>query len=520
MSGDQTTRQWRVLVGGGAQTDVRPGERVEIGRKPIRPLPDDDIPRFEVADATRSMSKRHAVFSVSEGGAATLRDLGSTNGSYMVRNDGSLVRLPEGVDFPLPTSPMRAQFGDVTVDFVRVETIEPAQTFTVPDLFNYAPSHSRQEPDAADMSVDDILDLRAGEPTTMFQSRAAAAAASGAAQPVLQGTERNEVETEAGQPEANPQPDFFAQGDEEERPADSLDSMPLAVGGAAPEEPVQEPARDLFVDAMATGVTETEDAGQSAAEPSQTPEPSQAAEPEQTMEPGQYTESGQAAEPAQTDAIAQAAEATQPVQTAQPAEAAGVAAAQQVESTQTAGATQSTATVQPAETAQTAPTAQTAEPAAEPAQAAPVQTAPAQAMTPADIVFTPLEAGEGEVGADNAAQSQVQPAAAGPSAEETAVFTPAFEPGSVFDRVSRGELKAAAPAIEVDGMTSEDAKHSTDFRLQYEMARHEELQPFLAMNPALYDDLYAWLAAQGNRDIDEALSHNEGYREYRAAVGK
>lgn len=40
------------------------------------------------------------------------------------------------------------------------------------------------------------------------------------------------------------------------------------------------------------------------------------------------------------------------------------------------------------------------------------------------------------------------------------------------------------------------------------------------MNPSLYDDLYAWLGALGNADIDAALSHNPGYAEYRKAVGK
>jgi hypothetical protein len=40
------------------------------------------------------------------------------------------------------------------------------------------------------------------------------------------------------------------------------------------------------------------------------------------------------------------------------------------------------------------------------------------------------------------------------------------------------------------------------------------------MNPSLYDDLYAWLAALGDKDIDAALSRNAGYEEYRTAVGK
>ena len=66
----------------------------------------------------------------------------------------------------------------------------------------------------------------------------------------------------------------------------------------------------------------------------------------------------------------------------------------------------------------------------------------------------------------------------------------------------------------------DDAKRTDDFTVQFEMARHPELLPFLAMNPSQYDDLYAWLGALGNADIDAALSHNPGYAEYRKAVGK
>lgn len=117
----------------------------------------------------------------------------------------------------------------------------------------------------------------------------------------------------------------------------------------------------------------------------------------------------------------------------------------------------------------------------------------------------------------HAAQSQV---ADEPSPDETSVFKPTFEPGSVFDRVSKGELAKQEQTIEVDGMTSDDAKRTDDFTVQFEMARHPELLPFLAMNPSLYDDLYAWLGALGNTDIDAALSHNPGYAEYRKAVGK
>ena len=74
--------------------------------------------------------------------------------------------------------------------------------------------------------------------------------------------------------------------------------------------------------------------------------------------------------------------------------------------------------------------------------------------------------------------------------------------------------------MQVNGLTSDQAKSTTDFTEQFEIARHPQLLPFLAMNPSLYDDLYAWLSAQGNADIDTALSKNAGYSEYRTAVGK
>ncbi len=74
--------------------------------------------------------------------------------------------------------------------------------------------------------------------------------------------------------------------------------------------------------------------------------------------------------------------------------------------------------------------------------------------------------------------------------------------------------------MEAGGYNSDQARRSDDFAEQFEMARHAELLPFLAMNPALYDDLYAWLAAQGNADVDKALSTNPGYEDYRKAMGK
>jgi len=166
-----TVSEWTVKINGVDRISVKPGECVEIGRKPLRPLADDGNTRLDVADQTKSMSKRHAMFTVKSNGTASVRDLGSTNGSYVVRENGDLLRLPANAEFLLPTSPMRMQFGDVPADFIRVDDpVAKPLDLKVPDLFGYAVHEAPQEPDAADMSVDDILDLRAGEPTAIFSA--------------------------------------------------------------------------------------------------------------------------------------------------------------------------------------------------------------------------------------------------------------------------------------------------------------------------------------------------------------
>ena len=97
-------------------------------------------------------------------------------------------------------------------------------------------------------------------------------------------------------------------------------------------------------------------------------------------------------------------------------------------------------------------------------------------------------------------------------------YTPAFEPGSVFEKVSKGEFDAQQQIIEIDGYTSQEAEESNDFSRQFEMAQYPELLPYLAANTGLYDDLYAWLAAQGNAEVDSALARNSGYSAYRKAI--
>lgn len=451
--------EWTVKINGVDRISVKPGECVEIGRKPLRPLADDGNTRLDVADQTKSMSKRHAMFTVKSNGTASVRDLGSTNGSYVVRENGDLLRLPANTEFLLPASPMRMQFGDVPADFIRLDDpVAKPLDLKVPDLFGYAVHEAPQEPDAADMSVDDILDLRAGEPTAIFSA------------------------------------------DNVRRKVDELELGSLNI--TQPVTKNDEPAipRDLFADALAQHAEqETERKTQQAMDSVVLPK--QQTEPESsTVAPASKHSRISGIVP--VDAIAHAVVKHSP-STSEPA----VVSAAVVESDAAAGASKSAENVQSENTQ-----SETDQPAAD---------------VPDDQQRTAAEAYQESIAAGVADQ---QPAAETETAQQsvseasdiysTGVHTPVFEPGSVFERVAKGELKAQEPAVEVDGLTSDEAKNTQDFNVQFEVARHPELLAFLAMNPYLYDDMYSWLAARGEADIDEALSHNKGYQEYREAVGK
>lgn len=420
-------RQWVIRVNGAEVGRVGPAQSVEIGRKPLRPLEDDGMTRIDVPDGTRSMSKRHAVFSVGENGSASVRDMASTNGTYVVRDNGELMRLPQDVDFPLPTSPMRMQFGDVPVDFTRIEQPEPEERQPdVPGLFDYAVDEGHREPDAADMSVDDILDLRAGEPTGIFYAD----------------TVKHRVEELDAAQHQSFQPFPFEQ----------QAAVPLTI---MPQDERDETPRDLFEDARSS-----------------------------------ETESGEQPREAEVPSV------DKPDAPSREHSVWALVAEQQDQPMDPEPA------VDPEPVADGEPPSD--EPAAEP-DAAPLVFTAMGADQPSDIAEERTEPVEEE---------HVD------SAEPADAYTPAFEPGSVFERVSQGGFAAPEPSVEVDGLSSDEAKRTGDFTLQFEMARHPQLLPFLAMNPSLYDDLYAWLAAQGNPDVDEALGHNEGYQEYRKAVGK
>ena len=679
MTEQRSGQQWIIKVNGAEQMDVKPGESIEIGRKPLRPLADDGNRRLEVPDSERSMSKRHALFTVHEDGSADVRDLNSTNGSYMIRENGELTRLQPGVECELKYSPIRLQFGDIPVDFIRVdaqERVEPKMA----DLFSYAPGDAKQEPDPSDMSVDDILNLRAGEPTAMFSSQNVAdrlrelrdaslhvpkLAGTEPEQPVNENVSDNQLQAQPGQEtvqeQASPaghtvsgadagqrdsasrqsasgampmqretslarafgaqpilpdpvvtvtqqrqfaeqhpleelpltvQPggmnepgprDLFADAEKrskqedraKQQPSesdagssasgqdgaeavvgqrqaenttaqgDSADNMPTDIangGSVAPDQseaPASNPSKpdvvsvhDLFSaqrvhEVQAARVASDRDAQRqpvNAQQPTTEGQPVNQSADESLADKSPAHESPASAVQAPSEQIAQAGPG--PVAAQQPAQAAQQPTQQAPRVTFTpmdASASQASATAQAVPAAQYAPAAQDTQ-AAQPAQAVPVmqatqpvQSAPQQASQTAESQdysrFARPAAGQPAAQQPGVQQLQV-------SADPQQNFKPVFEPGSVFERVSRGDFDKQEQMVEVGGYTSQQAKTTSDYTVQFQIARHAQLLPFLAMNPSLYDDLYTWLAAQGNADVDAALSRNQGYQEYRKAVGK
>jgi hypothetical protein len=525
VSGEQRpSQQWIVKVSGAEEIRVSPGQSIEIGRKPMRPIAADNVRRLDVPDNSKSMSKRHALFQVTVSGSATLRDLGSTNGSYIIRNDGGLIRVPVETDFLLPRSPMRFQFGDVPVDFVKVDvTVEQRPSVDVSDLFTYATSDVVQEPDAADMSVDDILDLRAGEPTSAFDASSV----------------RSRIHALHDQA-LRDQRDYGNSDSDASLPDNSIQA-----GLNTPQEgAIQFPSSE----ASNTQTSGTGDEGESTRVISLSPKDAQRAlstaveTPQAEQE--QQTE-GESDKSSQVETTDHSSEAQKSEDTEQPTE--DVEADGHVDDANNRDNAVEAQHAIPSDDANTTasqePSAaeeQTAEPAqqrdlfadalddvfaGEGATSGESETTPDDAAqvagTPANTVhFQPLAAAQLSSQEQLRQQEAYEHSDASQSDNGAAQSPTIFEPGSVFERVSQGGFEPPQPLVEVEGMTSDDARNSRDFAEQFEMAKHPELLPFLAMNVALYDDLYAWLAAQGNQDVDTALSKNKGYQEYLAATRK
>lgn len=449
MSVQQTLQRWMITVGGVEQARVGAGRSVEIGRKPIRPLREDGFMRVDVVDNKRSMSKRHALFIVDASGAATIRDLNSTNGTYLVSESGDLLRLDPGVDFHMPDSIVRMQFGDVPVDFVRIEEKAPqgsdASAQPVRDLFSYAPDNDIKEPDAADLSVDDILDIRAGEPTGVFHAQSVS-------RPDLVWDSQKRLNDAAAADDLGSASAADAGAD-----ADDNDNSAVTAAESSSVEPssVADGASVLDVASVAESVAEQIKpviAGQVVL-------PVVRDEFESPVEPRNLFDDA-----ANNDSVNNDVSSND-------------VASSDVSSNDDASND--------------------------------VVANDVVANDAASDVSNPSDVSDANNISDVSATI----------ASDSAQFTPAFEPGSVFEKVSNGEFSARKEVVSAGGFTSEEAQKTDDFAEQFEMAKYQELLPFLAMNTNLYDDLYAWLSAQGNADVDQALAQNSGYSAYRNAIG-
>lgn len=458
MSVQQTLQRWMITVGGVEQARVGAGRSVEIGRKPIRPLREDGFMRVDVVDNKRSMSKRHALFIVDASGAATIRDLNSTNGTYLVSESGDLLRLDPGVDFHMPDSIVRMQFGDVPVDFVRIEEKAPqgsdAGAQPVRDLFSYAPDNDIKEPDAADLSVDDILDIRAGEPTGVFHAQSVS-------RPDLVWDSQKRLNDAAAA-------DDFGSASAADAGADSDDNSTSAATSAVPSSAtssVEDVASVIDAASVAESVAEQ-------------------------IKP---VIAGQVVLPVVRDEFASPVEPRNLFDDA----ANNDVSINDVASNDAASNDDASNNVVNNDVSTN------------------------NADTNNDVTNNDAT---NDDASDVSNSSNVSDAnnisdVSATIASDSAQFTPAFEPGSVFEKVSNGEFSARKEVVSAGGFTSEEAQKTDDFAEQFEMAKYQELLPFLAMNTNLYDDLYAWLSAQGNADVDQALAQNSGYSAYRNAIG-
>ena len=364
--------EWDIRVGNKNVARVRPGQSLVIGRKPIRPLPEEEGRiRLDIIDDTKSVSKRHALFTADEAGNATVEDLDSTNGTYVVTANDDLWRIVADIPFDLPAETVHLQLGDVPVDAVPVVAYEEPEPVSQPmaavsSLFSYASSVRQDDAHGGvRMSVDDILDVRQGEPTQMFHAMK-----------------------------------------QDPSPFSRIHDTAVSSGRAR----------------KAGGST---DGGHG----TETGKTAEAGQPAETDDAGQREQDGKAQQGGQQ---------------------------------------------------------------AEHHDAAPQDPDSKYRPHPHPKEADPSEAGT-----------------AGSGAPE---YKPVFEPGSVFDRLSRGEFSRKEETVEAGGFTSDDAKHTGDFEKQFEIARQPKLLRVLALNTTLYGDLYAWLEALGDADIDKALRNNIGYK--------
>ena len=470
MSERQTVQRWMITVGGVEQARVGAGQSVEIGRKPIRPLREDGFARVDIVDNKRSMSKRHALLIVDMRGVATIRDLNSTNGTYLVSANGDLLRLEPNVDFQLPDNLMRMQFGDVPVDFVRVEeeSSEVEEDNAVRNLFSYATDDSHDEPAASDLSVDQILDLRAGEPTGVFRAQSVS-------HPGLSWKQGMQNQTHLND-------------DSQTDVAPINHDVTLPVMREQQETPVE--PRNLFADAQAIHQeSATEE------EPSQQDSAVSAVDSVSAL--SAVSTVAQADSVAPVSAISPVAQDSQVNSVSPVIQVSPETNVLQNESSQEFSASPLNSTETFAENI---------------ADASAVNIANTNSNNLDINSFSSTNLDYTNLSSTNLDSTNLD------INNSDAEYTPAFEPGSVFEKVSKGEFDSQENIVEAGGFTSKEAEESSDFSKQFEMAQYSQLLPFLAANTGLYDDLYAWLAAQGNSEVDAALARNSGYSAYRKAI--
>lgn len=585
---------WAIEVDGVELTRVRPGESVVVGRKPIRPMMETEATRrVDIDDPEKSMSKRHAKLSVDSYGRAILEDLGSTNGSFVVRDDGALMRVPLGTQITFQRSPMHLQFGDKAIDFREVSSDETGE-HPVASLFdNLSPEDIAAAANGA-MSVDQILDVRAGEPTTAFdagavrgrvhdldtsglsqgyvtaapdtpatasssQSAASRATAFAATTPVaarsaepatprvavpgtaVPGTAVPDVAAPNPAASGATVPDTSAPDTSAPAATAPGATAPGAVGqtvtasddvshmapeatpdatayptaGAAAAETAV--ADTVAPDAAAPDVMETNPAASDADSFGRSPQTQSAvAEPRQPLVRQDASEQDVRFRPARTEFAQSQPVQNQPVQSQEQPEQADNASSRQTQayagqgSYHAYGAGFADGTESPADDARFMPTGEQAQ-AFEPDAAGVAQESHpvAEQASAADARF---------------ASHQMPQRDASPREDDSPSFSvpvtnPRYDAGSVLDRLSRGEYPTAQQQVDdervIDGFTIREARGTADYERQFEIAQHDELLPFLAMNPRLYADLYAWLEAMNNADVKAALDANAGYKSWK-----
>lgn len=482
MGSRQTLQRWMITVGGVEQARVGAGQSVEIGRKPIRPLREDGFMRVDIVDNKRSMSKRHALLIVDTSGVATIRDLHSTNGTYLVNESGDLLRLDPDVDFHMPDSIVRMQFGDVPIDFVRIEEPVPlAENSAEPvrDLFSYAADGSIKEPDASDLSVDDILDIRAGEPTGVFRAQSVS-------HPNLVWDNQSKLNA-AGKAD-----DVYSasKADISVNPVKQSDPV-IANQVVLPVvredfESAAEP-RNLFDDAAQANASQVNASQVNAAQANAAQASSDKTNSDETVNPDNIVDNSVVANDSFDSHDVQD---DSKIQYSQNVDVENEDHTTQDQNTEQEEIAEIQINYQDENELQDGTEDES------PATDDSLQDEPQIQLNHEQFIRS------------NSVNIQ-----------EDSQYTPAFEPGSVFEKVSNGEFNAHKEIVQAGGFTSEEAQKTTDFSKQFEIAKYQELLPFLAMNTGLYDDLYAWLSAQGNADVDEALAQNSGYNAYRNAVG-